>query len=438
MSIPEVKKWIFKKLENFDKNEIKIIMPWLVKLGLQNSKTMTDYIIPFIIHDLQLGFSFYFECRIYEQDSIYRQKLKHPLELFFNSFGEKNIKEIKKTKRFIKFINSNINVLKTTEDWRYESRVFFDKYKYILLPWDVNIPCTGLMEEGIMCFNSATKPWKIPLIVAKNNEEKIVNVLIKSEDVRKDKLTMIVSKMLQRVCGNIIDIKTYNVFPIDDSCGWIEMVEKSNTLYDIKYKYQTTIQNYIMDLNPNLTVGRIRENFIQTCVSSCVLCYVLGVGDRHMENIMVTRNGKLLHIDFSYLLGDDPKRLNIEMKITEDMLNMLGGSASETFNIFKTQCKEAYKKIRLRSSLWYILLTYLVFSVPSIDYYKYNEEMIKNHVIERLVPGEKDSEASMQIIDIVERSSRSSWGENIAEWSHSIGNELRKIKDNFTIFNLEM
>ena len=24
------------------------------------------------------------------------------------------------------------------------------------------------------------------------------------------------------------------------------------------------------------------------------------------------------------------------------------------------------------------------------------------------------------------RSSRSSWGENIAEWSHSIGNELRK------------
>ena len=121
MSIPEVKKWIFKKLENFDKNEIKIIMPWLVKLGLQNSKTMTDYIIPFIIHDLQLGFSFYFECRIYEQDSIYRQKLKHPLELFFNSFGEKNIKEIKKTKRFIKFINSNINVLKTTEDWRYES-----------------------------------------------------------------------------------------------------------------------------------------------------------------------------------------------------------------------------------------------------------------------------------------------------------------------------
>ena len=76
------------------------------------------------------------------------------------------------------------------------------------------------------------------------------------------------------------------------------MVEQSNTLYDIKYKFKCTLQNYIMDLNPNATVSQIREKFIKTCVSSCVLCYVLGVGDRHMENILVTKLGKLLHIDF--------------------------------------------------------------------------------------------------------------------------------------------
>ena len=91
--------------------------------------------------------------------------------------------------------------------------VFFDKYKYVLLPWNINVVCTGLMEEGVMCFNSATKPWKIPLIVIKDNEEQILNLLVKSEDVRKDKLTMIVSEMLRRVCKNIINIKTYNVFP---------------------------------------------------------------------------------------------------------------------------------------------------------------------------------------------------------------------------------
>ena len=43
-------------------------------------------------------------------------------------------------------------------------------------------------------FNSASKPWKIPLIVLKDDKT-IINVLIKSED-EKDKLTMIV-QMLQ-------------------------------------------------------------------------------------------------------------------------------------------------------------------------------------------------------------------------------------------------
>ena len=142
----------------------------------------------------------------------------------------------------------------------------------------------------------------------------------------------------------------------------------------------------------------MRAKFIQTCVSSCVLCYVLGVGDRHLENILVTSSGKLLHIDFSYILGDDPKKLEVEMKITQDMLNMLGGKSSNCFQKFKQDCKEAYKKLRHRSSLWYILLTYLSFTVPTIDNFKYTENKIKNHVIERLVPGENDKEASICIM----------------------------------------
>ena len=60
----------------------------------------------------------------------------------------------------------------------------------------------------------------------------------------------------------------------------------------------------------------MRRKFIKTCVSSCVLCYVLGVGDRHLENILVTKDGQLLHIDFSYILGDDPKNLDAVVILT--------------------------------------------------------------------------------------------------------------------------
>ena len=82
----------------------------------------------------------------------------------------------------------------------------------------------------------------------------------------------------------------------------------------------------------------------------------------------------------------------------------------------------------------YILLSYLNFSVPSIDSFKYTESTIKDHIIERLLPGENDKEASMQIIDIVDRSSKTSWSQNLAEFSHKISNTLREA----TQFNMEL
>jgi phosphatidylinositol-4,5-bisphosphate 3-kinase len=107
-------------------------------------------------------------------------------------------------------------------------------------------------------------------------------------------------------------MKPYRVQATMDQVGMIEIVRNSETIAAIHRKYggtigafsETTIIDFLKHHNPdNLAYDNATENFIRSCAGYCVATFVLGIGDRHSDNIMVTKFGHLFHIDFGHILG---------------------------------------------------------------------------------------------------------------------------------------
>lgn len=78
----------------------------------------------------------------------------------------------------------------------------------------------------------------------------------------------------------------------------------------------------------------------------CVITYLLGVGDRHLDNLLLTTSGKLFHIDFGYILGRDPKPFPPPMKLSKEMVEAMGGINSEHYQEFRKQCYTAFLHLR--------------------------------------------------------------------------------------------
>ena len=74
---------------------------------------------------------------------------------------------------------------------------------------------------------------------------------------------------------------------------------------------------------PPQKIKEIYDNYINSMATYAVFTYLLGIGDRHLGNIMINDEGKIFHIDFGFLFGNEPSTvksyLSTDVRITSDM-----------------------------------------------------------------------------------------------------------------------
>lgn len=70
-----------------------------------------------------------------------------------------------------------------------------------------------------------------------------------------------------------------------------------------------------------------------------------------MDNLLLQSNGKLFHIDFGFILGEDPKSWPPPMKITREMVLAMGGETSEHYYKFRNLICESFILLRRRSQI---------------------------------------------------------------------------------------
>lgn len=286
-------------------------------------------------------------------------------------------------------------------------------------------------DEEVSIFSSLQMPKQITI---RGSDNKPYRLMVKRDDTRKDAKVFEFTNMMNKLLSRSVDarkrklvIENYSVIPLAEDMGVIEFVlnvatmkavtqaqhkklginlherkiaarlkeaqdtlkaqagtqEAQNNLIrqfqEICAEIPPVLHSWFVEQFSDPAVWYMaRKSFTRTAAVMSIVGYIIGLGDRHCENVLFLKeNGSVLHIDFDCLFDKGatlPTPEIVPFRLTQNMVDVMGTTGIE--GTFRITCEVAAALVRQNEAPLMNILETLIHD-PLLDW-KTNDKSQKH------------------------------------------------------------
>ncbi|KAL1665867.1 kinase-like domain-containing protein [Schizophyllum commune] len=194
-----------------------------------------------------------------------------------------------------------------------------------------------------------------------------ISVIIKTGgDLRQEQLaTQLISQFQQiwKEEGCACWVRPFTILITGGTSGLVETITDAMSIHSIKKAeyarrlttgrlgHVTLFDHFrVMYGDPSSAkFARAQKNFAKSLAGYSLVTYFLQIKDRHNGNILIDREGHVVHIDFGFMLSNTPGNLGFEaapFKLPVEYVDVLGGIEGAPFLEFRKLFREGFEAAR--------------------------------------------------------------------------------------------